>query len=183
MTPRNEPDFAHPGLDVFEEHTDGEQVVVGVRPELDVLMPFHLFPAARRLEVQLRVVELHVRPDEVAHHVDDHRRRRERPVRLVQIRRRAQPPQSRLLGGVPRVEVEQHVRLGERAALLDELRGHCAQPLQRRGVDEPGHGQPALLPVLGALPVGEHHAYAVTGADRLDFGPVPRLFVAFTTHV
>ena len=83
----HESDLTHARLDVFEEDADREQVVVGVRPELDVLVPLHLFPTARRFEVELRVVELHVGPDEVDHDVDDRRRRRERPVGLVQIGR------------------------------------------------------------------------------------------------
>ena len=135
---RDEPDLAHARLDVLEEHADREQVVVGVRPELDVLVPLHLFPAVRGLEVELGVVELHVRPDEVGDDVDDRRRRRELPVRLVQVGRRAEPAQPRLVGGVAGVEVEDHVRFGERAALLDELVGHRAQPFEPRSSTNPG---------------------------------------------
>ena len=148
---RHESDLAHAWLDVFEEDADREEVVVGVRPELDVLVPLHLFPTARRLEVQLRVVELHVGSDEIDHDVDDRGGGRERPVRLVQIGRRAQATETRLRGRVPHVEVEDHVRLGQRATLLDELVGDGAETIQPRLVDQPRHRQPAVLPVVGDL--------------------------------
>ena len=50
----------------------------------------------------------------------------------MQVGRRAQPAQPRLVGGVPGVEVEEHVRLGERPARVDELLGDRAQPLEPR---------------------------------------------------
>ena len=47
VTPGDESDLAHARLDVFEEDADREQVVVRVRPELDVLVPLHFFAAVR----------------------------------------------------------------------------------------------------------------------------------------
>ena len=100
----------------------------------------------------------------------------------MEIRGGAQAPQARFVSRVSRVEVEDHVRLGERAALLDELGRDRAQAFQPLGVDEAGQRQPTLFAVLGALPVGERHAYAVTSEVKLDRGPLPLLFVAFTAH-
>ena len=119
-----------------------------MRPELDVLVPLHLFAAVCRLEVQLRMVELHVGTEQVDGDVDDGRLRRERPVRVVQISGRAEPAQSGLVGGVSGVEVEDDVRLGQRATLLDELVGDRAQPLEPDIVDEPGNRAPTVLVVV-----------------------------------
>ena len=47
VAPGYEPDLTHAGLDVVEEHADRQEVVVGVGPELDVLVPLHLFTAVR----------------------------------------------------------------------------------------------------------------------------------------
>ena len=62
---------------------------------------------------------------------------------------------SRFGGRVPDVEVEDHVGFGQRAALFDELVGNGAQALQPAAVDEPLHRQPAVLPVVRALFLGE----------------------------
>src|SRR5205085_9672300 len=80
---------------------------------------------------------------------------RKLPVGGVQVGRRAQAAEPRFVRGVSCIEVEDEVRLGQRAALVDELRSHTAQAVYPRIVDETGHGQPALLLVRGALLAGE----------------------------
>ena len=50
----------------------------------------------------------------------------------MQVGRRAEPAQARLVGRVAGVEVEHDVRLGERPRPLDELVGHGAEPVEPR---------------------------------------------------
>ena len=85
VTPGDESDLAHARLDIFEEDADREQVVVRVRPELDVLVPLHFLAAVRGFEVELRVMELDVGSEQIDRDVDDDRLRRELPVRVVEI--------------------------------------------------------------------------------------------------
>ena len=47
---------------VIQVSADGQGTVIGVRPELDVLMPFHFLASLGPFEIELRVVELDIRP-------------------------------------------------------------------------------------------------------------------------
>ena len=122
MTTRNEPDVSHIRSHVAQKHTDGERRVVRMWPELDVLVPFDLFAAARRLEVQFAVMKLDIRSDQVLDEIDDFRSADELPVGLVQIGRRNQAPQPRLARGVVGFDVEQGIRFGQFPAVIDEFR-------------------------------------------------------------
>ena len=56
MAAREDPHGAHGTVDVIKVNADGEGTEICVRPELDVLMPFHFFAAVGPLVVELRMV-------------------------------------------------------------------------------------------------------------------------------
>ena len=60
---RDEADIAHIRLDVGEKYTDGEGAVVGVGPELNVLVPADFFSAIRGFEVEFAVMVFDVRTE------------------------------------------------------------------------------------------------------------------------
>ena len=51
--------------DVLQIDTNGDEVIVGMGPELNVLVPLNFFATFRKLEVKFAVVELDVRPKDV----------------------------------------------------------------------------------------------------------------------
>ena len=58
-------------LHVVQHHADGGEVVVGVRVERPILVPFHCRAEAGRLHVQLGRVEADVGPPQRLQHRDD----------------------------------------------------------------------------------------------------------------
>jgi hypothetical protein len=73
MAAGNEAHVAHFRRDIFEKNPQGQRGVVGVWPELYVLMPFDLFPTSGSLEIQLAVMEFYIRANQVFHHIHQHR--------------------------------------------------------------------------------------------------------------
>lgn len=48
---------------ILKIHADGDQVVVGMGPELNILMPLHRFATVGPLEVQLAMMKFDIRPE------------------------------------------------------------------------------------------------------------------------
>ena len=106
MATGNETHIAHIGGDVFEEYAQGQGAVVGMWPELDVLMPFDFLAAPGRFEVQLAVVKLDIRPDQVFDYVYEDGLADEFPERGMQVRRGDKSTQARVLRRMVRLQVE-----------------------------------------------------------------------------
>ena len=149
-----------PLLGVAVEHVGAGRAgaVVGVRPERDVLVPLHLVAALRPFEVELGLVEFHVRADEIGDGVRQRRvgARRVFPVGGMMIVHARKPPQARVLAGVALVDVPDVVRLGDAAALVHHLVGGAAQPLDPAVGQEFLEQDVAVLEIELALLLRQH---------------------------
>ncbi len=123
MTAGNDPKRPLIGPAVVQIRSNGQRAVVGMRPELNVLVPFHFFPPFRPFEIELRVMKLYVRPDEIGRDVGNWRLDHEIPVHRVMLDRARQAPQSRFLSGVSRFQVEHCIRFFPLAAAFHHLGG------------------------------------------------------------
>ena len=56
-------------ITIVEVQSDCTGAEIGVRPEADILVPFHFFTASTPFEIELGVMKLDVRPDEIGHDV------------------------------------------------------------------------------------------------------------------
>ena len=59
-------------ITVIKIKANSQRTVVRMWPELDVLMPFDFFTTVSPFEIQLRVMKLDVRADQVCHNIRDH---------------------------------------------------------------------------------------------------------------
>ncbi len=136
----------------------GARAVVGVRPERDVLVPLHLVAALPPFEVELRLVELDVRPDEIGDRVGQRRvvGRRIVPERRVMVVHAGEPAQAGALAGVALVEVPDRVGPGDAAAPLHHRLGGGAQPLDPAVGQEFLQQQVAVLEIELALLLRQH---------------------------
>ena len=127
----------------------GAGAVVGVRPERDVLVPLHLVAALRPFEIELRLVELDVRADQVGDRIGQRRAlaRGIFPVQRMMIVHAGEPAQARVRGRVALVEVPGLVRFGDLAAAVDHLVGDGAQLL------DPAVGQELLQQDVAVLEI------------------------------
>ena len=141
---------------VVEIRSDRQRRVVGVRPERDVVVPLHLLAALAPLEVQLRVVELHVGADEVGHGVGQHRVIHVLPEHRMVLGRIAHPTQPGRARAVIGLEVEGVVGAGDLAAALDQLLGGVAELPDPLVADDPFEEEVALLEVELALRLRQH---------------------------
>ena len=116
-------------VDVVEEQQRRHDVGVGVRRVGEVLVIGDLGLGARELQVDLAMVELDVRPDQVGHHVDGARVEHDLAIGVGNVGRVVDAAQRRLLGAVlgahvearPAVDGRRPERRGVRAALLDPV--------------------------------------------------------------
>ena len=99
---------------------DGEDVVIGVREELDVLMPFHRVGGVEPFEVQFGVVEDDVRPHKVRRHIR-HQAGGEPPIGVMLDVGRFQAAEDGFLRRMLRRHVERVVRGADRTALVLKL--------------------------------------------------------------
>ena len=60
---------------VVQIRADRQRRIVGVRPEANVVVPLHFFATLRPFVVQLRVMELDVRSDQIGNDVAEWRLR------------------------------------------------------------------------------------------------------------
>ena len=56
-------------ITIVEVQSDCTGAEIGVRPETDVLVPFHFFTATTPFEIELGVMKLDIRPNEIGHDV------------------------------------------------------------------------------------------------------------------
>ena len=80
---------------------DRQDVVVGVRVNLGILVPLHLVVGVIPFEVQVRVMERDVGPEEIRGHVRDNTLT-EIPIAIVAVVDPLDPAQLRRLGRMPR---------------------------------------------------------------------------------
>ena len=64
MAAGNKTHFALTVDNILKIHADSKQVVVGMGPELDILMPLDGFATVGPFEVQLTMMELDIRPEQ-----------------------------------------------------------------------------------------------------------------------
>ena len=127
--------------DLVHHEQRRDHVVVAVRREGEVLVPLDLGVRARELGVDLGVVQLHVRPDEVGDAGDHAALQRGRKIGLRDLHRCVDPAKARLLAAVTRLEVEagpsvQGVAPGRivSPALLHPCGEILLQPRQQDGI-------------------------------------------------
>ncbi len=123
--------------------------------ELDVLVPLDRVGLVEPLEVQLAVVERHVRADEVGSDIG-HESRGEVPVHVVLLVRALQAAQNGRIGTVFGGDVEASVGFGDGPALVDEGVGHLLEFGKRRCGDELVDAEVAVLEVVLPLLLREH---------------------------
>ena len=151
----NEAHRAVGNIRIVHVDADGERTVIGVRVELDVLMPRHLIGAVVPLEVELRVVKHDIGSDDIGRDVGDDAGR-EFPERFVPHVGAIEPAQTRRMGRVARGEIEGCTGLRLLAAEIDEFRGEAAKPLEGFVVDEAFDAEKTVVEVERTLGTIEH---------------------------
>ena len=56
---------------IIDIQPDGQRTVIGMRPELNVLVPFHFLTAFGPFEIELGVMKLHIRPDKIGDDINE----------------------------------------------------------------------------------------------------------------
>jgi hypothetical protein len=126
-----------------------------VRVEADVVVPLHFLAAVGPLEVELGVVELHVRAHQVCDDVRHHRIAAIVPEDRVLLHRIRDAAQARRVGPVRGLEIEDRIGLGHLAAALDELIGRGAQLRDPLLADRLGHEKEPVVEVRLTLLLGQ----------------------------
>ena len=90
---------------VVEQHADGEDVVIGVRVERPVLVPFHRRAIMRRLHVELGAVQPEARADQLVEDVEHRPASHDLVEQRMDLVRRLDAADAGVLGGVARLEV------------------------------------------------------------------------------
>ena len=149
---------------VVQADPDGQDVVVRMRVEGIVLVPFDRAADFGDLEIELvvAVADAVVAQERVgqveqgvrAHYAVEH---------LRDLGRVLEPPQARLIGGVAGLEIEDGVVLAHRPRFLDEAGYLVAQFLQDLRGKNVGHGYESAFTVFVDLGLGEH-GRALSGA-------------------
>ena len=117
---------------VGEVTADGEHVVIGVREELDVLMPFDHVAGVEPFEIQFRMVEQHIRPGQVGGDIG-HQALSEPPIGGMLIVGPFNPAQYRRVRAMAGADIENSARLRLAPAVFDELGGDVDQFSYRLG--------------------------------------------------
>ena len=140
---------------VVEIGTDRQGAVVGVRPVLDVLVPLDLFAPLGPFEIELRVVKLDVRSNEVGDDVGDDRLGGVFPVAIVVFHGAGQAAEPRVVRSVARFKVEHRIGLRDRAAPFHPFGGHRPHLLHHLGGNDALHQQVTVVEVELPLLLGE----------------------------
>ena len=125
---------------VVQIGANGKRRIIGMGPEADVVMPLHFFAALRPLEVELRVMELDVRADEIGDDVADRRVHAVVPEQGMLLHRIRYAAQAWRVGLVAGLEIVDFVGLAYAPPALDELvpRAACGPSPQRSRSAEEG---------------------------------------------
>ena len=143
-----------------------------MRPVLDVLVPFDLLASLGPFEVQLRVVELDVRPDQIGDDVGDDRPGGVVPVPLVVLHRAGKAAEPRIVRSVAGLEVEHRIGFRDRAALFHPFRGDRPHLLHHFGRDDAFDQEVAVVEVELPLLLGKHAGRSI---ENLFWSHVRRL--------
>ncbi len=60
MALRNKSHFTLPMNHIFEVYTNGDEIVISVRPKLDIRVPLYFFSTLRIFKIQLAVMKFNV---------------------------------------------------------------------------------------------------------------------------
>ena len=151
-------------LHVVEHHADRGEVVIAVRIERPVLVPFDRRAEARAFQVQLGGVEPDVRTPQRLQHAQDGRVPRQRGIGGMVQMRGLDPAHPRRFR---RVAVFQVVDVGVRREPprpLDEAVGDGAQLLHLRRGQDIRHDDGADVVIFGDLGLGQHRFLPGCGA-------------------
>ena len=143
-------------LHVVEHHADRGEVVVGVRIERPVLVPFHRRAEAGALQVELGGVEADVRSPQVLQHGEDLRMAHQARVFRMMLVRRLDAADARVVRRVAVLEVVDLVVRCHAAGAFDEFIGDTAQAEHLVRAQDVGHDDGAGLVVLVDLGLGQH---------------------------
>ncbi len=142
-------------VDIVEHDADGGEVVVGVRVECPVLVPFHRRAETSRFHVQLAGVEADAAP-EILQDRDHLVVAAGAEIGRVNEMRRLQPPHARLDGGMRIFEIIDLVIGGDRRRVAHELVGDPAQLVGLGRREDIRYDNEAVPLISGALRIGEH---------------------------
>jgi len=129
---------------------DRQYVVVGMRKELDILVPLHAVRFVEPFEIQLGVMEHHVRTDKVRRHIG-HQPGGKIPVDVTCRVGTLQPAQHRMIRTVAGTDVKPVVARGNGFALFDKIFGRRLQHGQNVGGYDLRHADKALFEIILAL--------------------------------
>ena len=157
--------------DLVHHQERRDHIVVAVRREREVLVPLDLGVPARELGVDLGVVQLHVRPDQLGHAVGHAALQRGRQIGLRYLHRRIDPAEARLRAAVAGLEVEARAAVhgippggGVRPALLHPGIEVLLQPREQGAIHRILDHQIAVLVEERAL-IGAKLGHGRSGAS------------------
>ena len=145
---------------IVEQHADSQQVVVGVRVEGPVLVPFHRGADLRRFQVELRAVQPHATgAEQCAQHRQQPRCAHELGKHRVHQVRFLDATHARLLCAVRGLEVEHVVMRAYHTRGFDQVSQHLLHALARQVVEQAFDDDETVAAVLSqALCIDVGHA-------------------------
>ena len=160
---------------VVDDHCHRQDVVVGVRVEREILVPFDRRAEARGFHVQLGGVKADVRPDQVARGREDVIRVHEIPHHIGLRVRQLDAAEARIVGRVAVFEVEPVVRGCHRAGHILETGDFRADRFDDVERDLAFQKEIAFAFVVGLLRLGQRfHGVTRNRARRHPNGRVER---------
>ena len=107
-------------VDILEHQAERQHVVIGVRVERPVLMPFDGLAAARRLGVELGCLEHRVRPEQAREDLGHPRILQRIPIDRIELVRQLDARQSRVVGAMTGIQVEAMIAFRNDTGLVHE---------------------------------------------------------------
>ena len=144
---------------IVQQYADGEYVVIGVRIERPVLMPFHRRAVLRRLHVELGAVQPQARAQQFLQDVEHSRGSHDLVEQRMHLVRRLDPAHPRALRGMARLEVIDIGVFEGFGRPRNQLRDYSAHLAERRGVQHLGHHDDAVAFVGLHIVLRNHTAH------------------------